>query len=72
MRDGQFSKSTSVTLGIKTVQGSIDHVLATFRENDRQNPTLNADRRLSWILERQYHAHTKEDPKAVQEKILPI
>jgi len=32
LREGQFSKSTSTTLGIKTVRGSIDHVVATFRD----------------------------------------
>jgi hypothetical protein len=47
-------------------------VVATFRENDRRNPTLDADGRLSWTLARQYRAYTKEDPKAVQEKALPI
>ena len=66
MQDGQISKSTSTTLGIKTVQGSIDHVVATFRENDQQNPTLDADGQLSWTSARQYRVHTKEDPKAVQ------
>jgi hypothetical protein len=34
MRDGRFSSSTRTTLGIKTVQGTINHVVATFRENN--------------------------------------
>jgi hypothetical protein len=72
LQEGQFSKSTSTTFGIKTVQGSIDHVVATSRENDCQNPTFDADGRLSWTLARQFRAYTKEDPKAVQEKALPI
>jgi len=72
MRDGRFLSSSRATLGIKTVQGSIDHVVATFRENGRHNPTLDADGRISWILARQFRAYAKEDPKAVQEKALPI
>jgi hypothetical protein len=47
-------------------------VVATFRENDQQNPTLDADGQISWTLARQYCAYTKEDPKAVQEKANPI
>jgi hypothetical protein len=47
-------------------------VVAIFRENNRRNTTLDADGRLSWTLARQFRAYTKEDPKAVQEKALPI
>ena len=58
LQDGWFSKSTSTTLGITTVWGSIDHVIAIFRENDRRNTTLDADGRLSWTLARQFRAYT--------------
>ncbi len=47
-------------------------MVATFRENDRPNPTLDVDGKLSWILARQFRAYTKEDPKAKQEKAIPL
>jgi len=72
MRDGRFSSSTRTTLGLKTVRGSINHVVATFMEHDRQNPTLNADGQIYWTSARQFRAYSKEDPKAIQEKALPI
>jgi hypothetical protein len=72
MRDGRFSSSTGTSLGLKTVRGAVDHVVATFRENDRPNPTLDIDKRLAWTLARQFRAYSKEDPKAKQEKAIPI
>ena len=72
MRDGRFSNSTKTTFGVKSVQGAVDHVVATFRANDRSNPTLDKDGQVSWILARQFRAYAKDDPKAKQEKALPL
>ena len=70
MQDRRFLSSTKATLGIKTVRGAVDHVVATFRENDRSNPTLDSDGQVSWILARQFRAYAKDDLKAKQEKAL--
>ena len=72
MHDGQFLKSSSSTLGIKTVRSAIDHVVETFREHERPNPTLDIDGLVSWLLTRQCRSYNKDDPKAVQEKALPL
>jgi hypothetical protein len=45
-------------------------VVATFRANNRANPTLDTDGQVSWILARQFRAYAKDDPKAKQEKAL--
>ena len=47
-------------------------MVATFREIDRPNPTLDIDGSLAWILAWQFRAYSKEDPKAKQEKAIPI
>ena len=72
MGDGRFSSSIGTSLGLKTVQGAVNHVVATFRENDRTNPTLDIDGHLAWTLAWQFRAYSKEDPKAKQEKAIPI
>jgi hypothetical protein len=47
-------------------------VVATFREHDRPNPTLDADGIVSWLLTRKYRLYNKDGPKSVQEKALPL
>jgi hypothetical protein len=47
-------------------------VVATFRENDRPNPTLDIDGRLAWTFAWKFRAYSKEDPKAKHEKAIPI
>ena len=59
-------------MGTKTVQSAVDHVVATFRENNRANPILNIDIQVSWILARQFQGYGKDDPKPKQEKALPL
>jgi hypothetical protein len=52
------------------VRGDNDHVVASFREHNRPNPTLNVDGLISWLLTRQFQVYKEDDHKAVQEKAL--
>jgi hypothetical protein len=72
-RSGRFSNSQLNTLAEDTVRGTISNVMQTFRSLGRQNdPTKDADNKLSILLLRQVQAFRNEDPKEKQEKALPF
>ena len=72
MWDRRFSSSIGTSLGLKTVQGAVDHVVVTFRKHNQSNPKLNTDGHISWILARQFWKYARDDPKFIQEKALPL
>jgi hypothetical protein len=63
VRQGRFSTKAHDTLALGTVRNTILDISATFRENDRQNPTKDDDLQLSFILSRQFRAFKNADPK---------
>jgi hypothetical protein len=52
VRSGQFCEKCHRVLAEGTVQGTISHVVQTFRANGRQNPTKYGDLELSILLSR--------------------
>jgi hypothetical protein len=66
VRSGRFSDSGFNTLAEGTVRGTISNVVQTFRSLGRQNPTKDADNKLSILLSRQLQAFRNDDPKEKQ------
>jgi hypothetical protein len=60
------------TLAEGTVRSTISHVVQTFREKGRPNPTKYTDHELSILLSRQSRAFRNDDPKQAQQKTLPF
>ena len=66
LREGRFSPQHHGTLAEETVRSTISYVGSIFRENDRPNPTRDADGELGRLLSQQYHSFKKSDPKPKQ------
>ena len=54
-----------------TVRNAISYVVATFRDNDRGNPTIDEDGKLARLLSRQFRAYRNTDPPVEQQKAIP-
>jgi hypothetical protein len=72
MREARFSGPSYETLAETTVRNAVSYVAATFRDNDRPNPTLDEDGELARILSRQYRAYRNTDPPVKQQKAIPV
>ena len=72
VRSGKFSDSCFNTLAEGTVRGTISNVVQTCWSLGRQNPTKDADNKLSILLSRQFRAFRNDDPKEKQQKALPF
>jgi hypothetical protein len=72
VRSGRFSGEKNVTLAEGTVRSAISHVVQTFREKGRPNPTKDADHELSILLSRQFCAYQNNDSKQIQQKAIPF
>ncbi len=72
VRSRQFLDKKFGTLVEGTVRGTISNVAQTFRLSGRQNPTKDADNKLSILLSRQFRAFRNNDPKEEQQKALPF
>eukprot|EP00956_Cyclotella_meneghiniana_P025476 scaffold53298_cov92-Cyclotella_meneghiniana.AAC.1 len=71
MREGRFSGPAYETLVESTIRNAVSYVAATFRDNDRRNPTLDEDGELARLLSRQYRAYRNKDPPVKQQKAIP-
>jgi hypothetical protein len=72
VREGQFLRDYHEVLVEGTVRGAISHVVQTFQEAGRQNPTKEDDRELSILLSIQYQMYKNKDPQQKQQKALPF
>jgi hypothetical protein len=72
VRTGNFLGEKYKTLAAGTVRSTISHVVQTFREKGRPNPTKDANRELSILLSRQFRTYRNDDPKQAQQKALPF
>jgi len=72
MRQARFSGPSHKTLAEATVRNAVSYVAATFRDNDRGNPTLDEDGELARLLSRQYRAYRNTDPPVKQQKAIPV
>jgi len=71
LREGRFSRSAHETLAESTIRGAVSYVASTFRDNDRPNPTRDADGELGRLLSRLWRAFRAKDPAEKQQKSLP-
>ena len=72
VREVRFSLNCTDALVEGTVRSAISHVVQAFQESGRQNPTKDADNKLSVLLSRQFRAYRNDDRKEVQQKALPF
>ena len=72
LREGRFSRSAHDTLAESTIRNTISFVGTTFRQNGHPNPTLDEDRQLSMLLQRQFRAFRNKDPPPKQQAALPL
>jgi hypothetical protein len=71
VHSGRFSGQSYDTLAARTVSNTISYLASTFKKNGRPNSSLDEDRRLSFLLSRQYRAFCNKDPPTKQQKALP-
>jgi hypothetical protein len=72
MREGRFSRPTDGPPAKKSVEGTVNAVAATLRENGREDTHRDAERNVGRLLQWQLRSYTKNDPKEKQQKALPI
>jgi hypothetical protein len=72
VRSGRFLDKKFGTLVEGTVRGTISNVVQTFWLSGRQNPTKDADNKLSIFLSRQFRAFRNDNHKEEQQKALPF
>ncbi len=72
VREGKFSPPADGPLAKKSVSDTVNAVAATFRENGREDPHRDAERNVGRLLQQQLRSYSKNDPKAIQQKALPI
>jgi hypothetical protein len=72
IREGRFSRLGDGPLAKKSVKGSVNTVAATFQENGQEDPHRDAERHVGPLLQRQLRSYTKDDPKEIQQKALPV
>jgi hypothetical protein len=71
LRQGRFSGPSYETLAGTTIDNALSSLVQTFRDNDRPNPTLDADGKLGRLLQQQKRAYANKDPAPKQQKALP-
>ncbi len=72
IHEGRFSRLGDGPLAKKSVKGSVNAVAATFQENGREDPHRDAERHVGQLLQQQLRSYTKDDPKEIQQKALPV
>jgi len=72
VRQGQFSRPRDAPLAESTVSDTLNHVAAVFRENGHDDPKRDAERNVARLLRRQLRLYKKDNPKEVQQKVLPV
>ncbi len=72
LSEADNSQTKNGTLVEGTVRGTISIVAQTFRSSGQQNPTNDADNKLSILLSQQFRAFRNDDPKEEQQKALPF
>jgi hypothetical protein len=72
IREGRFSRPGDGPLAKKSVEGTVNAVATTFRENGQEDPHQDAERHVGRLLQRQLRSYAKDDPKEIQQKALPV
>jgi hypothetical protein len=69
---GQFSRAADAPLAHSTVRDTLNLVAAAFRDNGRDNPKQDAENNVTQLLRHQLRLYSKDDPKELQQKALPV
>ena len=71
-RNNEFGKTSKPSLRGSTVESTINHVVATFREANKGNPTLDEDGKKCLILSRMLRGYNDSDPAQSKQACLPL
>jgi hypothetical protein len=69
---GQFSRATDAPLAHSTVRDTLNLVAVAFRDNRRDPPKQDAENNVAQLLWRQLRSYSKDNPKELQQKALPV
>jgi hypothetical protein len=72
LRQGQFSRAADAPLAHSTVGDTLNLVAVTFRDNGRDDPKRDAGNNVARLLRRHLRSYSKDDPKELQQKALPV
>jgi hypothetical protein len=67
-----FSRAADAPLAHSTVRDTLNLVAAAFRDNGRDDPKQDAENNVAQLLRHQLRLYSKDDPKELQQKALPI
>jgi hypothetical protein len=70
VRTGSFSAARFDTLTAGVVKATISDVAATFRAHDREDPRLDRDGEVAFLLQRQLRGYANTDPGEVPQQAL--
>ena len=69
---GQFSRAADAPLAHSTAGDTLNLVAAAFQDDGRDDPKQDAENNVARLLWRQLRSYSKDDPKELQQKALPI
>jgi hypothetical protein len=69
---GQFSRAADAPLAHSTARDTLNLVAATFRDNRRDDPKQDVANNVARLLRCQLRLYSKDDPKELQQKALPV
>jgi hypothetical protein len=72
IHEGRFLRPGDGPLAKKSVEGTINAVAATFRENGQEDPHRDPERHVGQLLQRQLRLYANDNPKEIQQKALPV
>ncbi len=72
IREGRFLRLGDGPLAKESVEGSVNAVAGTFEENGQEDPHRDAERHVGQLLQWQLRLYTKDNPKELQQKALPV
>jgi hypothetical protein len=70
VRSARFSAARFDILTAGVVKATISDVAATFRAHDREDPRLDADGEVAFLLQRQFRGYVNSDPGEVPQQAL--
>ena len=71
-REDTFSRDNIRQLVEGTISVTLSHVAQTFRANNRSDPRLDQDGKISYILQEQFRGYSNQDGAVKKQKALPM
>ncbi len=69
---GRLSRAADAPLAHSTVRDTLNLVAATFWDNRRDDPKRDVENNVARLLRHQLRSYSKDDPKELQQKPLPV